>query len=447
MDINLNFLKKIEIVSATAHHFKGFEDDVSIEFSRFTEIFGDNSRGKSSVADLIAFVFNGTNSFGEKVDFLNQGKYFGWASIKFIGADNIVREIKRELSRDKNNGKTTTTIRIDHKTISTAAFNREINSDLFLSMLNPKYFQSLSPAKAKNVLFGLVNIKRDKVEELMDEDSKEAIKSSVFTIYDLDSKRSKISKEIKILEKTGSELRAKLKYLKDLTVPEEIVFDEDDFCNTIKSLAYDNSKTNIDKLLELLKERDDALRNNMKREVYLKEQISSEEDKEICSMEIEKINNEVAKLKKEYSALDLFKSKHLQLVVDSISSLLDKVSIQLSEKGTDGKEKEVFNILYNGKNTNICSCSEQIKTGLEVYSMLSELSRLQYPLIIDNAEAITTLDNMVKDFTQVITMTVMKGRDLCFAQGDVLVDVKTRKTMPRMEESEMSVNRILGDLF
>ena len=110
-------------------------------------------------------------------------------------------------------------------------------------------------------------------------------------------------------------------------------------------------------------------------------------------------------------------------------------------------EEEVFNILYNGKNTNICSCSEQIKRNLEVYSMLSELSRLQYPLIIDNAEAITALPNMVKDFTQVITMTVMKGRNLCFAQGDVLVDVKTRKTMPRMEESEMSVNRILGDLF
>ena len=65
MDINLNFLKKIEIVSATAHHFKGFEDDVSIEFSRFTEIFGDNSRGKAC-RRFNSIYFNGTNSFGEK---------------------------------------------------------------------------------------------------------------------------------------------------------------------------------------------------------------------------------------------------------------------------------------------------------------------------------------------------------------------------------------------
>ena len=55
----MNAIKKFEIVGMSASGFKCYGETISAEFGNPTVITGGNGRGKSSVADAIAFAITG----------------------------------------------------------------------------------------------------------------------------------------------------------------------------------------------------------------------------------------------------------------------------------------------------------------------------------------------------------------------------------------------------
>ena len=71
---------------------------------------------------------------------------------------------------------------------------KAIDNNLFLSLLI-KIFLNLTPSATKNMLCSIITIDRDTVEGLLDEESAEAIIALDYSIFDVDEKRSSISKK------------------------------------------------------------------------------------------------------------------------------------------------------------------------------------------------------------------------------------------------------------
>lgn len=445
MAVDFSFLNSIQLISAKAHHFKGF-DEVELKFEeKVTQFIGDNSKGKSSIADLVAFAFLGTNFFGEKLDFFKQGENFAWVEVVFKDNLGNQRILRREITKDKS-GKTSTTIRLDHYNVPSTKMKKAIDDDLFLSIVNPKYFLNLTPSAAKNMLCSIITIDRDTVEGLLDEESAEAVIALDYSIFDVDEKRSSISKEIKELESYRKELEIRLSDTFDKEIPEELTFDEAEFVETIKDLDFSNPIA-YTRLKELLEERDKVMQHNAIRNYLIEQKQDFDENIEMMKDDLNKTVSEIDSLKATHSGLERFKRKYLELVVKEINSRLDKVSIQLLDKATDGSDKEVFYVRYDGKNINTCSNTEQVRAGIELHKMLTDLTHLKYPLIIDNAEGITILPSGIKSFHQTITLAVVKGYDLSYVGEDnIVTNVKTLKTMGRLNPEDICVYRVFGDI-
>ena len=62
----MNAIHKFEITGMTLSGFKCIADSTEVEFGPQTVITGGNGRGKSSVADAIAFAVTGLPFFGER---------------------------------------------------------------------------------------------------------------------------------------------------------------------------------------------------------------------------------------------------------------------------------------------------------------------------------------------------------------------------------------------
>lgn len=90
-----------------------------------------------------------------------------------------------------------------------------------------------------------------------------------------------------------------------------------------------------------------------------------------------------------------FNGKRLQIQAEQIGKHLDKVTIQLQKiiKAT-GEIKDDFKILYDGKEFAVLSNSERIKAGLEIANLLINVSGLNAPIFVDNAEAITVIPRL-----------------------------------------------------
>lgn len=93
-----------------------------------------------------------------------------------------------------------------------------------------------------------------------------------------------------------------------------------------------------------------------------------------------------------------------------ISKHLKRVSIELeSVNQTSGEVRACFNVLYDDKPVHVCSLSEQMRAGMEIVDMISNIKGYKYPLFVDNAESIISYDCGVE---QRIEVRVMKGESL-----------------------------------
>lgn len=428
----------MQLLSATVHHFKGFSGEVEFDFDKITEFIADNEKGKTSILDMVAFVFTGLNCFGERSDFIYKDKYTCWVKLVVKDANGDVREIKRTQQMEKETGKTSSEVRVDLNIVTSTTLSDFIDSDIFLSIINPKFFQNLSGSKAKNLLLDITNIDRKDVEKNLDEETKKQLAGEAFAVKDIDDLKSALNKEAKKLDEKATSNQNAINGLNAIKVSDEelkeTVFDESQLDDALLKLS--KGEINIKEIQALLKERDEALRSNvMKNSLSMtKKQIT--EKTEILTKEMEEAKTESKKIKDKVKAYDVYKSKNMILVKETIETYLKNVKIQLTEKTTEGKEKDVFNILYKGKDINICSNAEQIKAGLEISQMIMSLTGVSYPLFIDNAESITKLPQSEK-IQQIITMAVQKGYELSTVEGAIARNVKTKKTMPRIDRKSV----------
>lgn len=130
-------IKKFEIVGMSASGFKCYGETISAEFGNPTVITGGNGRGKSSVADAIAFAVTGKPFFGEAgIDRLYaDGSKDLSVSMRFVADDGAEHLLTRERHNDR------VTILCDGRELRQTDLNEMFGEkDVFLSIFNPLYF-------------------------------------------------------------------------------------------------------------------------------------------------------------------------------------------------------------------------------------------------------------------------------------------------------------------
>lgn len=142
-------ISSFQIAGMTIAGFKSYREPTELTFGNPTAITGGNGRGKSSIADAIAFAVTGLPFFGERgIDKLhNEENPDVFISLRFLDENDEAHELTR--TRKKNR----MTITYDGYEIRqldlTDLFGER---DVFLSIFNPLYFIEELGEDGKNLL-------------------------------------------------------------------------------------------------------------------------------------------------------------------------------------------------------------------------------------------------------------------------------------------------------
>ena len=145
-------MKKIEqfqITGMTIEGFKSYRETTDLVFGNPTTITGGNGRGKTSIADAIAFAITGQPFFGERgIDKLhNEFRPDVFISLRFVDEAGASHELTR--TRHKNR----MSIHYDGYEIRQLDLTDMFGErDVFLSIFNPLYFIEELGDNGKNLL-------------------------------------------------------------------------------------------------------------------------------------------------------------------------------------------------------------------------------------------------------------------------------------------------------
>ena len=142
-------IKSFQITGMTISGLKSYQESTELVFGNLTIITGGNGRGKTSVADAIAFAVTGLPFFGERgIDRLhNEENPDVYIAMRFVDDTGRTHELVR--TRQKNR----MCITYDGGEVRQLDLKDLFGeSDVFLSILNPLYFIEELGDKGKNLL-------------------------------------------------------------------------------------------------------------------------------------------------------------------------------------------------------------------------------------------------------------------------------------------------------
>ena len=192
-------IKSFTINRLTLSGFKCFETEQTFRFGDYTSIYGHNGKGKSSLADAIAYVVTGVTFFGEsRLDRLYHGGT-AKAEVKVLMAFTDETGAQHELLRTRRNDRTD--VFLDEKPVTQTILNTMFGErDVFLSILNPLYFIEVLEDKGRNLLERyLPALPQQQVMEQMDDHSRELL--ARHEILSVEGFLKRLREDIRELEK------------------------------------------------------------------------------------------------------------------------------------------------------------------------------------------------------------------------------------------------------
>ena len=139
-----------------------------------------------------------------------------------------------------------------------------------------------------------------------------------------------------------------------------------------------------------------------------------QQDKNI-SNDTDEIKQQKAMLEKERNDLNNEINSFLRLISKRNEVILSNFNMEntsfiLSDKSKSSiSGKETLQIIYKGRAYKCLSSSERIRAGLEISALLRNLSGLDYPVFIDNAESITSISSRILPSQTFISKVVSKS--------------------------------------
>ena len=196
-------IKQFQITSLMLSGFKSYEEPTELVFGNPTVITGGNGRGKSSIADAIAFAVTGCPFFGERgIDRLhNENNPDVAIRMCFVDETGTLHELNR--TRRKNR-MTITYDGYEIRQLDLADLFGE--RDVFLSILNPLYFiEELGEDGKKLLERYLPTIPHETVLSQLSEPVREHLKNE--TILSPEGSLKRCREEIRSLEERITYLR------------------------------------------------------------------------------------------------------------------------------------------------------------------------------------------------------------------------------------------------
>ena len=129
--------------------FKSYARDTELSFYDLTNITGGNGRGKSSIADAIAFAVTGLPFFGERGNdrLISEQADALFIAMRFVDENGAEHELTRRWDKSQ------TVITYDGQPIRQSNLTEMFGEkDVFLSIFNPLYFIEELGEKGKNLL-------------------------------------------------------------------------------------------------------------------------------------------------------------------------------------------------------------------------------------------------------------------------------------------------------
>lgn len=129
---------------------------------------------------------------------------------------------------------------------------------------------------------------------------------------------------------------------------------------------------------------------------------------------LEKLSQERYRINRAITAVSEYNSIKADIQYEAIRSNLKNVTIRLQRLNqTTNELRDVFEVLYKGREYSQISTSEAIRAGMEIANFINARTGLQLPMFIDNAESITHYE---KPDTQVFEAKVEKDAPLTVAE-------------------------------
>jgi len=194
----LKQINAFQITDMTLSGFKSYNEPVKLAFGNPTVVTGGNGRGKSSVADAIAFAITGLPFFGERgIDRLHCDDN-GNLSVRMAFSDGDGET--HELTRTRRSSRMTVTF--DGYEIRQLDLTEMFGEkDVFLSIFNPLYFIEELADNGKNLLERyLPAVSHDAVMEKLSEEVRKSLQGQAFLSPEGHLKR--LREDIRELEET-----------------------------------------------------------------------------------------------------------------------------------------------------------------------------------------------------------------------------------------------------
>lgn len=446
--------------------FKGYKDTVEYELGNRTLITGNNGQGKSSVGEAIAWCFTGCDIWGNEKAATRLVNDKGPKVTEVILEFTLDGEPQTIIRRKKS---TSNEVYWNGKKSNTNDISREIfySKDIFLSIINPYYFSSLTPKDEKAILSDILKpVKQEEIFNELGDYLKEILLNNDFRIPETFLADSRIN--IKEHEENIIYLEGVLDGLTEDEVEEKKVFDETVLNNTKDELKNLKDTCNVDEAIaKLIKPSD--ITNELK-SLEMSERIAKSELNNLVLQElisIEQLESKRKTLLNEYhiknNKLNNMEHKTVRCencgnkidLSSEVVALLKEDIKQILKEGTDLKNKIEE---AQEKNNKIIKNNNEIKAvkEKEVSEKLQEIKDKKAELIFKYNEELRVYEEKVKaiktaseseetkDKIQFLTNKVNKleeERQLIITHN-AQVDVAIKHNSNLIKEKELNLEKI-----
>lgn len=373
----MNKIEQFRITGMTISGFKSYEGPTELTFGDPTVITGGNGRGKTSIADAIAFAVTGLPFFGERgIDRLhNESNPDVSIQMRFVDERGAAHELTR--TRRKNR----MTITYDGYEIRqldlTDLFGER---DVFLSILNPLYFIEELGEDGKNLLERyLPLIPQEMILAQLAEPVRASLKDEFLLSPDGYLKRRR--EEIRGLEE-------RITYL-----------------NGQKDMAVSQSE-----------KRDKAWQELTDQQKALKEEAAALEEKQFAGLDVERIQERLVELSRRYDEtaqdargeaaeqqkeLHALREKLVRRQAEQYQSKYTKPLAELSAKVRElgahyQRESAIYKAFHAGMDCPVCHRSVTEETLPEVQAALKKVISELYAAGTEQKSQLTELQEMDK---------------------------------------------------
>lgn len=416
----MNKIEQFRITGMTISGFKSYEGPTELTFGDPTVITGGNGRGKTSIADAIAFVVTGLPFFGERgIDRLhNESNPDVSIQMRFVDERGAAHELTR--TRRKNR----MTISYDGYEIRqldlTDLFGER---DVFLSILNPLYFIEELGEDGKNLLERyLPHIPQETILAQLSESVRETLKDEFLLSPDAYLKRRR--EEIRGLEE-------RITYL-----------------NGQKDMAVSQSE-----------KRDKAWQELTDQQKALKEEAAALEAKQFAGLDVERMQEQLVELSRRYDEtaqdargeaaeqqkeLHALREKLVRRQAEQYQSKYTKPLAELSAKVRElgahyQRESAIYKAFHAGMECPTCHRSVTEQTLPEVQAAIKKTLSELYAAGTEQRNQLTELQEL--DRKAMETFEQFKGEDFRRREAEISVLEQSCAERSRSGAAESSLIR------